>query len=259
MSIVVMQQESAHKRINISMTINFELSLPLTTGHLRGMYVSPDGTKLFFTEYGGAQKTYRYDMNIPFDLSTASIHSSIVTGISVNSYGITFSPNGETLLLSSNRNYIHAYQLTTPWDLSTRTAHQNEPRENYFYPDTLSFSGDGMRLFVAGNLEYAEEYALSAPYDINGITKEKDHVGAYGSLSFIKSGQYFFRGSRNVQQLYRLTTPYNITNGYRRISKNHITGELSFMRVSNNGKDLYGYDATAKSIVHYQLTYDQEL
>ena len=114
-------------------TIEFKQSKDISTDtdHLRGIFIKPDGTRLYTTEdTDDDQSVIEYSLSIPFDVSTATKlrKSSLAIGegffLSVmdNPHAIEFKPDGTEMYVirseSAARVSIEQFTLSTPWDLS---------------------------------------------------------------------------------------------------------------------------------------------
>lgn len=84
----------------------------------------PDGTKFFMTGYGG-DDVNEYSLSTPWDVSTASYVTNILTGES-GQVGLTFATDGTKMYTCGTTfDYIKEWNLSTAWDLSTATLHQD--------------------------------------------------------------------------------------------------------------------------------------
>lgn len=87
-----------------------------------GMFIKPDGTKLYVIEDNGTTSVIEYTLSTPWDISTASASGSTYAFNAQFSrgYGIWFKPDGtEMYLLDGSNNYVRRYTLGTAWDITT--------------------------------------------------------------------------------------------------------------------------------------------
>ena len=143
------------------------------------MVISSDGLKMFLvrlgTNGGVDDRIYRYDLTVPYDISTcvyvAEVNPDTVAiqdpwrfGDLTNNAGlkkhhlkgIEINPDGTKIFLSFNDNSsdptidgIREYTLSTPYDLSTLSHVENAgillTQSN---PNAIFFSANGKRIFV---------------------------------------------------------------------------------------------------------------
>lgn len=87
-----------------------------------GMFIKPDGTKLYVIEDNGTTSVIEYTLSTAWDISTASASGSTYSFSAQFSrgYGIWFKPDGtEMYLLDGTNNYVRRYTLSTAWDITT--------------------------------------------------------------------------------------------------------------------------------------------
>lgn len=81
-----------------------ELALSATDVACKGLTISDDGTMLFTLGDTSTESVYRYDMSTAYDLTTASptFHVFDVSGFTTNVRGMTFSPSGRRMFITSD-------------------------------------------------------------------------------------------------------------------------------------------------------------
>jgi peptidoglycan hydrolase-like protein with peptidoglycan-binding domain len=145
------------------------------------VFLSDDGTKMFmlsFYDYSARQ----YTLSTPWDISTATYDSVLLSLGSANHYDFHFKRDG-TKFYSKNdyNNRIQQYTLSTPWDLSTAVVGTNYSYGNLSDGQELMFTmsddGENMYLGTATN-ERIHWYTLSTPWDTSTAT----YTGSYKSL-----------------------------------------------------------------------------
>ena len=172
------------------------------------MVISSDGLKMFLvrlgTNGGVDDRIYRYDLTVPYDISTcvyvAEVNPDTVAiqdpwrfGDLTNNAGlkkhhlkgIEINPDGTKIFLSFNDNSsdptidgIREYILSTPYDLSTLSHVENAgillTQSN---PNAIFFSANGKRIFVTDHERFTvAQYSLSKAYDTSSHVKDGEVV-----------------------------------------------------------------------------------
>lgn len=121
------------------------------TNTILGMYISPNGTKMFVSS---DEAIYQYSISF-YNVDTASydnVNLDLSSSFS-NVREFTFNPDGTRLFIcETDTDSIYQYSLTTPFDLSTAT-YDNVSltlvENNYAAsPKTAIFNDDGSKMFV---------------------------------------------------------------------------------------------------------------
>ena len=139
-----------------------------------GMAFSNDGAKMFVAG-DEADNIHEYDLDTPFDVSTAShVDSLHVYAQEEKPQGVAFSNDGAKMFVVGNDGQeINEYTLTTPFDLTA------PPFANFTFsvsdqdtsPTDVAFSNDGTKMFVVGSVgDSIYEYTLSTPFDLTTAT-----------------------------------------------------------------------------------------
>ena len=187
-----------------------------------GLYLKPDGTKFYVTDYG-ADQVIQYDMSTSFDPSSATAGGNgtfalTSTGAVQNNidraYGIEFKPDGTRMYVADwNQNgasymkYVQ-YNLSTPWDVTT-ASHAGQWVMSGAGVRDLAFWPDGTKVLAAydngtGSNVRAQQYTLSVAWDITSTMTDTGHyldIGTNASISgfwggkYAKDGELFIVGS----------------------------------------------------------------
>jgi len=118
-----------------------------------GVALSSDGTSMFVIGEGSVS-VHQYSLSTGFGIGTASFTGTSfdVSGEVVSPQGITFSPDGTSMLVMGF-SLVVQYSLSTPFDIGTASftgtsfdvsGQDNDPRG-------LTFSPDGTSMFVTGD------------------------------------------------------------------------------------------------------------
>jgi hypothetical protein len=225
-------------------TIGFELIAEFNTGisgNIRGMYITNDFTKIFLAEYSGQERFFRYDMSLANDLSTASINSSINSGIN-GSFGFTAKPDGSKIFSTNIIGQYRAlsFNLSPQWNLTSIMGEVQSNIDVPVYPRNIAFSPDGMLFWVSGNPFAIQEFTCVNPYDINEMTKTATYPMNNEWLTIFDDGKHFFSGLLGQINLYKFNTPYSFYGGYSQITIPNVSDMLfDYGIVTNDGEFIY--------------------
>ena len=135
-----------------------------------GMYVKPDGTKMYIVGSTG-DDVNEYDLSTAYDVSTASYNQNFsVSAQETAPQGIEFKPDGTKMyVVGTVGDDINEYNLSTAWDVSTASYNQNfSVSAQETSPIAVRFKPDGTKMFVTGYTgDDVNEYSLSTAWDIS--------------------------------------------------------------------------------------------
>ena len=138
-----------------------------------GLYVSPDGTKMFVAG-AATDRIYRYDLSTAWDLTSASYTSSfLLTPSSVIPQGVHFSSDGTRMFyVESSGDLVRRYSLSTAWDVTTASLVSSVSISgSEGTPTDLALSDDGTTLYVVGSSSKSvHQFALSTAWDITSAS-----------------------------------------------------------------------------------------
>jgi len=191
-----------------------QLSLSGIEANPQGVYVKPDGTKLYAV--GSSLDSVReYDLSTAWDISTASfVQSFSVLTQDNNPRDIFFKPDGNKMYICGDQNDdVYEYDLSTSWDISTASFLQSA--------DIVSSCGglyikpDGTKLYIS-RLDDVYEYTLSTAWDVSTLTYttfEPDSDWAnLSALSFKPDGtKMYVSGNPTNLTEYDLSTAWDLT------------------------------------------------
>ena len=155
--------------------------------------LSPDGTKIFFSEYRngttGTRQMRQYTLTTPFDISTLDLSSNV--GFTLNAgadsigaakgsdgvQGFSFNNDGTKVFAISTERHMNVHTLATPYDFSSVTQDDDDGInwKIHLSPVTagsaiemrdIEFNNDGTKMFFvdADPDESIITYNLSTPY-----------------------------------------------------------------------------------------------
>ena len=147
-----------------------------------GVFVSPDGTKLYMAGSSGNDSIYQYSLSTPWDITTASFVQSFVVhnGTPFSLTDVFFKSDGTKMyVLSSWSRTVFQYTLSTAWDISTAgTASSMPSYVNGAVRQTegMYIKSDGTKLYICGQSggggtdRQVDEYDLTTAWDVSTAT-----------------------------------------------------------------------------------------
>jgi len=235
------------------------------TDHLRGIFIKPDGTRIYVTEdTDSTQSVIEYSLTTPFDVSTATnkkkttllIDEGGTLSVIDNPHAIEFNSDGTKMYVirsdSGTRVSIEQFTLSTPWDSSTLSWTTYKDIKTGCFTSVqargLDFKPDGTRVFVAsqGNKKVAH-YDLTTPWDISTATNQTCSAFAETNVRNIQlssDGKILYLGGNTDDDIkkYSLSTPYDVTTITLQSTTFSIasqTGEMRGFQFSSNFTKLY--------------------
>ncbi|MHA2401874.1 MAG: YncE family protein, partial [Candidatus Kariarchaeaceae archaeon] len=196
-----------------------------------GIYVVPDGTRLFVTDLAG-EEIAQYEMSTPFDVSTAGLTTSFHSGL-MNPYGVEFINNGMEYVMVSSSGVIGIakYSCEEPYNINTtngplcsgRLLVQSAENGGLGAPYSVNLKQDGTKLYV-GNYSTTNpdlyEYDLRIPWDI-GSAKLNQSLTLPTTKSFTEwrfkpdgtkmYGLDYDNSVNSAIEEYELTKPWDIS------------------------------------------------
>ncbi|WP_440923198.1 autotransporter domain-containing protein [Candidatus Pelagibacter sp.] len=251
--------------------LQFKQSLDISddTDHLRGIFIKPDGTKLYVTsDTASDQSVFEYSLTTPFDISTAvgpietqlTIQEGGSSEIMDNPHAIEFKPDGTKMFVirsdgtEDNTVAIEQFNLSTPWDSTTITWSGRTDLQTgcttSIQARGLDFKPDGTRVFIGneGN-DIIAQYDLTTPWDVTSMTNQFCSPSISGdetkmrNIQLSSDGNFLYVGGNTGDDInkYSLTTPYNITSISLETSYSISaqTGEMRGFIFSSNFTKLY--------------------
>ncbi len=211
-----------------------------------------DGTKMYTSSMrpgGTGDKVYEYDLTAAYNISTATLRTSINVGTytypdesgddqtsSTGLHGamqVVFNNDGTKMFIADHHKTIIEWTLTTPYDIDTASStfpigssYSTNPNNKRL--TSVAFNNDGTKMFVTGNHkaenpQSIHEYTLDTPFVItSGVTHvqevqpddlQSDYVDG---IVFNYDGTKMFitsggeSGGDNKIRQYKLTTAFSI-------------------------------------------------
>ena len=137
-----------------------------TIGDGDGVYVSPDGTRMFITGDASVDRTYQFNLSTPYDITTAVYNSNLLTTSGVGS-DLYFKPDGTKMYLTSTAtDRVTEYSLSTPWQVNSAVIVGNVAISTD--PSGITFKPDGTKMYVTKlSNDSINELNLSTPWQVN--------------------------------------------------------------------------------------------
>lgn len=137
-----------------------------------GFYIKPDGTRMFWNDYGTIKWATMSSPNNMSTLGSVSSKSGIIPSGLV--FGMTFKHDGTSFYIAGTNNVIYQHEVGTPWDPSTLTTGTSgsgtfDP-SGVQYPLGMFFNYSGTKLFLASNNSTVYEHNLSTAWQISSAT-----------------------------------------------------------------------------------------
>jgi sugar lactone lactonase YvrE len=226
----------------------------------RGLYFSPDGTKVYTIAITN-DRVFEYPLTIPWDI-TSSISNFRVSTQESAPNAISFKPDGtEFYILGTGADTIYQYSLSRPWDVESASygGKNFNVTGQETLPSGLHFSPDGTKVYIVGSTnDRVFIYPLTTAWDIStaidpyniksfsilsqDTTPEGVTIGAAGTAMYIVGST-----SDTIYQ-YSLSTAYDVsTASYSGISfsisaRETLPTDLTF---SDDGTKVYIIGRTA--------------
>ena len=215
-----------------SVSLNFSFASQNTVPE--GVFVSPDGTKMYMAGSSGDDAIYQYSLSTPWNITTASfVQSAVVKDSTVFILvDVFFKSDGTKMyVLSDWYDRVIEYPLSTAWDISTLGSSSMgalPPSNALRSVGGMFIKSDGTRLYICGESagggagKGVDQYTLTTAWDVTTatnlqqvdlptLTDPQDII--YESVSFSSDGtKMFILGQTNdtIIQL-PLSTAWDIT------------------------------------------------
>lgn len=135
-----------------------------------GIFLNPDGTKLFFLG-SGSKRVYSYDLSVAWSLLSYSSLQESSQLSSSTFHSITFKPDGQRIyIVNSTRDSIEVRNLSIPWDVTSISSiiGNISIAAQETSPTGVTLSSDGMRIFIIGSgSDKVFEYNLNTAYGVS--------------------------------------------------------------------------------------------
>lgn len=229
-----------------------------------GLTFSQDGLYLYVTGIFG--KVARYDLTIPFDVTSAAYTNQIisVSDQMPNPWGLAVSSDGSKFF-AHNRQEINEYNLENDFDLTTLNyeEHCGNPCvvTHIRSPYNLYFADEGRKMMLQRNKEEIDQYTLTVPHDFSSAVFDQiiTPPRKYTSFAFSADGMKLFLmdGASDIELYqYDLAIPYDLTTLqeesviYKKVSVDYFPTDISF---SPDGHKIFVLGFTPEIILQFDL------
>jgi sugar lactone lactonase YvrE len=220
-----------------------------------GMYITPDGTKLFFigSTLGSLQKdVFEVSLSVPYDIASGIAISNSLGSyqpeISTNITGIEFKPDGTKMFLcETSTDKVFEFKLNTAWASNSAVRIGNITVSDN--PEGVIFKPDGTKMFVCNNAaDRLTEWALSTPWQVNtaveiGLLSISAIESSPVEFAFKPDGNVFYligSGGDRINQ-FNLSTPWQVNTAVyvSNISIANFESLSESIRITNDGNYIY--------------------
>lgn len=159
-------------------TMKQKYALDTSTGSVRGLAFGNNGYTLY--QSNGASDVYQYDLDVAYDLKTATYNSKYldVSSQDNNAYDIKMKPDGtELYVVTYSNDRVYQYTLSTPWDISTASYAGHVMSLNSWDSNLTGFaiSEGGKTVYVCGVVtDSIRKYNLSNQWDLSPYTYDSE-------------------------------------------------------------------------------------
>lgn len=184
----------------------------VTNAAQRCIVMSPDGTRIYMTEGGTADKIHYWLLSTAWDLTTATFQSETdVTSITTVPYGLRFKPDGTKVYMTDHVGNVYQCSLNPAWDTSTISYDSKTYAHSGGIADgnCFDFNSTGTKAYFSTGSEILTEHTLSTAWDISTVNATASNTINLNGLSktildmrFDGSGQYlYFIGTATNQRI----------------------------------------------------------
>jgi len=242
----------------------------------RGIYVSPNGTKMYIVGSTG-DGVDEYTLSTPYDPTSATATHFFATGSQdLAPTDLFFKDDGTKMFVLGDWNdKVYEYHLSTAWDTSTASydsSYSLGTATNVQQPQGLYFSPDGSKMLIfSAYFRNIVRYTLSTPWDVstagskyadNFIATQITFTGSNGGLWFNPEGTRMVICSSSND----LLLEYSLPNAYD-IGSNSVSylGGFTYTSINafpvglcwgSNGKYLYVIGSTPDAIDRFETCTD---
>lgn len=209
---------------------SFSFSTQATTTH--GVWLSPDGLKMFNITSAAPASIFEYDLGAAFDVSTA-VHNAVslnISGQSTNPRDFFFRADGLRFFVVDQANAkIRQYSMTTAYDLSTAsfdtidfdTSSQTIALGDIFFKD------DGLKMFIADvSSGDVFQYTLSTAWNVSTASFDSVSFNTgcvnQSSLFFKKHGATFYVIDSSADKVFAFEVAFQDENPYTDTEKTEL-------------------------------------
>ncbi len=170
-----------------------------------GLYISPDGTKLFVLS-ATSDTIFSYTFGTAWDVTTLTYDSKSfsVTTQEATPRGLAVKPDGTKFwTVGATNDTIYEYTMSTAWDLSTAAYASVSLSVTALdtAPNSIAWNSTGTRFsFLGATNDQIYEYNAATPWTVAGATAGNQSGAMFGSIPLdnptLCNGYYFVPGTK---------------------------------------------------------------
>jgi len=162
-----------------------------STVNPRGMYIKPDGTKLYITANGG--KLIQFTLSTPWSINTTGSAIQYPVSEEFNPTSIFFKPDGTKIYLAgTNTDTLYEKTLSIPWDLTTTSSVVSTLLTAVASPRSVNISKNGKRLIIVDSSpDELKYYTFNEPWNLSsGLVAIEQYSLDLSVYSLLSRGIY---------------------------------------------------------------------
>ena len=175
-----------------------------------GVFLKPDGTKLFATSFSSSIGIHEYTLSVPYDITSAgslTLLSTAGDGATIP-FGLHFSPDGLNAYCSDNGGNVYQWSLASPWDVSSPTfigSFDFTSEIGATKAQDITLSQDGTKMYLpdlnVGVDSEIFQYTLNTPFTVS--------TAVYDSVVLTLTGRIGATGLHLMSTQDRFYVAYN--------------------------------------------------
>jgi DNA-binding beta-propeller fold protein YncE len=242
------------------------------TGSLRGIFISPDGLKLYIIGRTIVNPTTRfnriheYNLSKSWDISTATFrHSLDISTQTTSPTGLTFNPGGSAMFcIDKTTRTILKYTLATSWDITTATFNTSFLiSTSVNLPFDLYITSDGHKMYIIdAHIDTVIEFNLNIAWDITTIISQQSlnithHMDDPRTLFLSPDGLCLYVTGRAPQKIlaFRLLKAWDISTAilHQSFDYNLIMEHPVGIFFKSDGTKMYKGESVNNRIYEFDL------
>jgi hypothetical protein len=222
-------------------TLTNTLNVRSQEQNLTGLFIKPDGTKLW-TIGTGQDRIQEYDLVTPWNLSTARLNTAKLDILTqeTDPTSLFFSADGTKVYVIGNQNdRVYQYDLSTAWNLLT-AAYNNKffsIASQTTTPGGIYFKPDGTRFWISSTATSGRlnEYSMSTPWDIatSSFTGKFDDFISNSSIYFKDDGTSMLHVDNNGIYQIPLAVAWDVASKISQVGLSVNVSRLSAVNISD--------------------------
>ena len=209
-----------------------------------GIYISPDGLKMFVVDQEAPVEVKAYTLSAPWDITSATLTESEDVSAQAVATAVFFKPDGYKMYCSSSME-LHEYNLATAWDVTTSAfvAAVNYAGDGLAGVEGIYFREDGKLLLVpCYTNDIIAQYIFTTPWDVSTMeyVTEVAITNPYGLFASRDGNYIFWNDNTGTINRWAMTSVFMINTAAA--DTTHVpvpAGNVRGMTFSYNGSKMY--------------------